>query len=232
MIEQQQARISGAQSARRAFWLPLLIFGATAAAAVPLYREAHSQLCFGYCAVATFSPYGLMGVDAVSRIARVYWLCALPIGYLATVVYYQRLRGGWRPTVRGLFCALTGAAIMLAGTVVTATGWTGFRRTSFEPINLLAFHATTPIMAIGLGVLTLGFLERSYALSIFAVAFVALTLVATMYNFGYYLWRLGVYPDIMKNPALQFLPNVAIPAIVLLVAGLYSLARGRSNATD
>jgi len=82
------------------------------------------------------------------------------------------------------------------------------------PGDLLA-RGTFPLVLIGLGLCVLAWAERSVALTIIAAAYLALSLVASLYDIENILYRLGW--DI--SPAISGLPNVALPALVLLLSG-------------
>jgi len=61
----------------------------------------------------------------------------------------------------------------------------------------------------------LAWAERSIALSVIAAGYLALSLIASLYDIQNVFYRLGWN----LSPAVSSLPNVVLPALVLLLSG-------------
>ncbi len=94
----------------------------------------------------------------------------------------------------------------------------------------LMVRGTFPFVIIAVGLWALAWAERSRALAVIAAVYTATALLASLYNVENLLFRLG------WNPApgdwdLTSLPNVLLPALVLLAAGAGAFAVQRRHRT-
>jgi hypothetical protein len=227
-VARQQAR-----RARHAYWFPLVLFGLLASASSPFYlhQEAANRSCLhalpGHlCRVRgtiRTGPVPLLGSGYLGGIGGLavrggsayYWLAAMLAGLVATAVWY-RLRGnriGLRTPSRGF--VITGMVLLILALLIPAlAAHTGSQLAVLMPGDLLA-RGTFPLVLIGLGLCVLAWAERSVALTVIAAGYLALSLVASLYDIQNVFYRLGWN----LSPAVSGLPNVVLPALVLLLSG-------------
>jgi hypothetical protein len=101
---------------------------------------------------------------------------------------------------------------------------------SHSPLRLLMpgdllIRGTFPFMIIAVSLCVLAWAERSIALTIIAATYLALSLVASLYDIENVLYRLGWN----LSPAVSGLPNVVLPALVLLLSGASAWAVQRRH---
>jgi hypothetical protein len=220
------------KTARHAYWLPLLLFGLLTCGSAPFYIQptancpasAIGQVGPGYHAVhvarhgacagsvrgSVYLPGfgGFLGNGWRVYLA-LYWVLAIAAGLTATYVWYRR-RGrqvGLVTPARGFL--ITGVVVSLLVLVLPTVG--------LVPGDLV-IRGTLPLLIIAAGLWTLARAERSRALLVVAAVYTGTALLASLYNIENVLFRLG------WNPApdqwqLTSLPNVLLPALVLLAAG-------------
>jgi hypothetical protein len=232
-----------ARRARHAYWFPLVLFGLLAGASVPFYiehasarfrctrltRPPRSPLHFpifrckairGTHALSVSGPSFLHNIYlggfgfVTNGYAADYWLGAMLVGLAATAVWY-RLRGdriGVRTPSRGF--VITGLVLLLLALVIPVladhTGVLGI----LMPGDLLV-RGMFPLVLIGLGLYVLAWAERSVALTVISTGYLALSLVASLYDIENVLYRLHW----QISPAVSNVPNVVLPALVLLLSG-------------
>jgi hypothetical protein len=214
-----------ARFARHAYWFPLVLFGLLTCASVPFYIQQFPRGRATYSSPSgpafLQSPYlGGFALTSHQGIAY-YWLGALLLGIVATVIWY-RWRGnrvGLRTPARGyLITGLVVVALALAIPFV-ADQVAGVGRAFVLPLVVpgdLVVRGTFPLVLIGLGLCYLAWAERSVGLAIIAALYLALSLAASLYdieNLYYYVFGSGISPD------ASALPNVLLPALVLLLSG-------------
>jgi hypothetical protein len=156
-----------------------------------------------------------------------YWLGALLLGIVTTVIWY-RWRGnrvGLRTPARGyliaglIIIALTLLIPLVGLGVSTESRGSGLGgvvgMVMFMPGDLVV-RGTFPLVLIGLGLCVLAWAERSVGLTVIAVAYLGLALLASLYDIEnvFYNW-FGWY----LNATESSLPNVLLPALVLLLSG-------------
>jgi hypothetical protein len=79
----------------------------------------------------------------------------------------------------------------------------------------LLIRGTFPLVLIGVGLCVLAWAERSIGLTVIAAGYLALSLVASLYNIENIFYRLGWNISAQASG----LPNVVLPALVLLLSG-------------
>lgn len=81
------------------------------------------------------------------------------------------------------------------------------------PFGNLVIRGLTPLITIAIGLFVLARSERSWPLATFAAAFLALALVASLYDMENVAYRLG-----LGSPGFQ--TNVIVAGVTLLLGGL------------
>jgi hypothetical protein len=221
--------------ARHAYWFPLVLFGLLTCAAIPFYLqpEPHKR---ERCVFAppghicrmrgtVLSPLGPVlpngylggfGSALVRGGAAYYWLAALLVGLAATALWY-RWRGarvGLRTPPRAYL--VIGVAVLVLALVIPVLA----DHNSHSPLRFLMpgdllIRGTFPVVIIAVGLCALAWAERSIALTIIAAAYLALSLTASLYDIENLLYRLGW----ILSPVVSGLPNLVLPALVLLLSG-------------
>lgn len=207
-----------ARLARHAYWFPLVVFGILTAASVPFYlRRLPASGVTGYHAAP---PLGgnvyLAGRGPFATAwAGWYWLIALLAGLAATAAWY-RWRGGrvgLRSPARGY--VIVGLALLGVVLLIPVLGMIGHGPGVLVPGDLVG-RGTFPFVIIAVGLCYLAWAERSVGLGIIASGYLALAIVVSLYDLANVLYRLG-WP---VSPQQGRLPNVVLPAAVLLLAGI------------
>ena len=203
LAEADRAR-SKARAGRRGAWFALVVFGAFVLAAAPLYIARE---------VVTYADGSSSWVSGGWWVS-LYWLIAVPLGYLACVRYYRRHaeRTGvagtvWPWVVTGLvlfvLMALVPPGVFAGWIPAFAMGWTSL-----------------PLFALAGGFLVLAWLERSPYLAVFSlVLFVLPEVCARIYD-PYLGWR--------GFSAVGF--SMIVAGIALLCAGALAwMSEGRAR---
>ena len=211
-----------ARRARHAYWFPLVLFGLLACASVPFYIQNIPTRSGTYPIATTPGPRALqsvyLGGFGLMRAARglpYYWLGAMLLGITASVFWY-RWRGnrvGLRTAARGYL--ITGLVIIALALLLPLAPRISDSLSVITPGDLL-IRGTFPFVLIGLGLCYLVWAERSVGLAIIAALYLAISLVASLYdleNLYYYAFGSGISPD------ESALPNVLLPTVVLLLSG-------------
>jgi hypothetical protein len=202
------------RSARHAYWLPLVLYGVLICLAAPLYVQSAPSYRPGVFS----SPGPSVDVVGLGGMAdgyvAIYWLFALVAGFWLTAWWYRRRgrRAGLLTSARGFIivgAGVTSALILLSVVPPVAQLWPGD----------LVIRGTFPLFVVAIGLLALAWAERSWALVATAVVFTGAAFLANLYDVENILFRLGWNPG-LRQLDLTVLPNILLPAVVLLVAGL------------
>ena len=209
------------RQARHAYWFPLVLFGLLTAASVPLYIQYIPAKSGAYYmsvvgpALLRRTYLGSFGLLA-SVWTPYYWLAALLIGAAATAGWY-RWRGnrvGLRTPARGY--AITVVVLVVLAILVPVIARLAGPGTLFTLMaGDLVIRGTFPFVLIAGGLCFLAWAERSIALAAIAAVYLAMSLVASLYDIVNVFYRLGW--DVSASASQ--LPNVALPALVLLLSG-------------
>jgi hypothetical protein len=151
-----------------------------------------------------------------------YWLAALLGGLALTLWWYRRhaRRIGVKTPARGYLitvAALTAVALVLPFLA-------GLRPFGFLAIVMpgdLIVRGTFPFVIIAIGLCVLAWAERSWALGLIALVYTGTALLASLYDIENVAFRLGWVPTTAQWQYAG-LPNVLLPAVVLLAAGAVS----------
>jgi hypothetical protein len=180
---------------------------------------------------AHFNYYNSENYTADPTAVSVYWLIALPLGFLGSGWWYwlRRRRRGIATSV------LPFVVVGLSFVVLDVLASPGTQQTLhiglIHSIVLravgsgLSNRGAGPLMIIGLGLLVLSYLERSRRLAVFSVGYIGLALVANLYDLGNLTARLGWYVGIHETQLA-----VALAGLYLLAGGLaFGLLQRRST---
>jgi hypothetical protein len=206
---------------RHGSWFPLVTFGLLTLAAAPLFWTTTPRCLNGEnaCAfVQNRAPLGNPFVKGpvgwgIGRWISVYWLVAVPLGYFATVLYYRhRAR---RTGVAGRIWPAVVVGLALLALMVGSFATRGIVLGVPVPVFLLEGRGLEPLLVIGIGLGILARLEHNRGLVLFAVLFLALALLANLYNMENEVYRLGWNLPV----GAVNLPNLVVPGLFLLVGG-------------
>lgn len=222
---------------RSGHWFASCVFGVVILASLPFYiRSTPGRMhCrhFGGKGQGYLSCSGTVPVHGgVSLLGRAfepqpysslggwstfYWVVAIVVGFAAVVVYYQ-LRAR-RVGVQGRIWPAVLAGIVLLGLATWASG------TYFLPGDYL-IRGTSVLVVIAGGLLVLSALERSRPFVLFALGFLGLALLGSLYDVSNLFGRLGIDGPFIYGGEL--LPNLILPGAYLVIGGvLFRLGRGR-----
>ena len=206
---------------RQGSWSPLVMFGLLTLAAAPLFWTTTPRCTNGENACAFVQNGGPLGNPfvkgpvgwGIGRWISVYWLVAVPLGYFATVLYYRhRAR---RTGVAGRIWPAVAVGLALLALMVGSFATRGIVLGVPVPVFLLEGRGLEPLLVIGIGLGVLARLEHNRGLVVFAVLFLALALLANLYNIENEVSRLGWNLPV----GAMNLPNLVVPGLFLLVGG-------------
>ncbi|MEP7023766.1 MAG: hypothetical protein ABJB47_08130 [Actinomycetota bacterium] len=233
LLGEMQALRRQARDARHAYWFPLVLFGLLTCAAAPFY------IVPGRVSWVTSSglPLPMLGRFAgfmVQPGLGYYWLAALLGGLLLTLLWYRRnaRRVGLQTPARaylGTVAGLTTAALVIPLlSQLRSPRWLQHLHVLW-PGDLIV-RGTFPFLIIAAGLWVLARSERSRALAVIAAVYTAAALLSSLYDLANVLVWLGWTPS-GADWSLASLPNVLLPALVLLTAGLGAFAVQRRHRT-
>lgn len=198
-----------------------MLFGLLTAASVPFYLQhipARSGASYATVVGPAFLRRTYLGSfgPLTSAWTPYYWLAALLIGAAATAAWY-RWRGnrvGLRTPARGY--AIIALVLVVLAILIPVLPRLGGVTTPFTVMpGDLVIRGTFPFVLIAGGLCFLAWAERSIALAVVAAAYLSVSLVASLYDIVNVFYRLGW--DISASASQ--LPNVVLPALVLLLSG-------------
>jgi hypothetical protein len=177
LLEDSRLLAQRVRATQRATWFPLLVFAAVTFAAIPVYRYVHPSL------TCRSGQGGIRVCLVYTSAGLVYWPIALVIAYALIATFYVR-----RARARGVGTRVNRyvvAGVILALLMGFVSVWTAMH----PPIgdNVLGLHlrgarlavfagSAGPATAIGLALLFLAVVERSWGLVVLTVAYLAVAL--------------------------------------------------------
>jgi hypothetical protein len=193
---------------QRGGWFPLLVFAAVTLVAAPFYRYGHPQT---HCAS---SRGGGSACLVFPTLALWYWPAALLVAYAAVSWFYVR-----RARERGVGSRAQPYVAVGAVMALVATAWAlwanahpAFLAETLDIGRVRAgaflYRIASPAGAIGLALLLLAWIERSWSLFTLTVAYL-IVVVATV-GIG---WLAHPTP-------WAFLPHLLLDGTVLLLGGI------------
>ncbi|HEV3295106.1 MAG TPA: hypothetical protein VG123_39510 [Streptosporangiaceae bacterium] len=214
-----------ARAARHAYWFPLVLFGLLTCGAVPLYLVTASPPAGAAIYPLSTSPVVLGGLPFTSNgngfFLGWYWAVALVVGYLLTLLWYRRhaRRAGIQTPARGYL--ITGVILtVVALALQPLTRLLPQLSLFWLPFGDIWIRGTFAFLIIAAGLWVLARAEHSPGLTVIAAIYTGAALLASLYNVENILFRIGWNPATPFAWRLTALPNVLLPAAVLLVAGL------------
>jgi len=216
-----------ARARRHAYWFPLVLFGLLTCASAPFYVLPGSRdgsFAIGGPFVPIFA--GAFPRTGWQAYLGCYWLAALAAGLGLTWFWYRvhARRVGLVTPARGYL--ITGAVLIAAGALPWFIWWV-FGRSAFSPFLFLPgdliIRGTFPFLIIAVGFWVLTVAERSWGLFAATAVYTAAALLASLYDIENMLFRLGWNPS-GSGWRLTTLPNVLLPALILLIAGAAAFA--------
>lgn len=197
-----------ARSARHAYWFPLVLFGLLTVAAIPFYAAPGPSVGITVRPLPLLPVLGGLPATTIQDYLGYYWLVALLGGLALTLGWYRRhaRRIGLKTPARAYLItvtALTGLALILP--LLARLG--PFRFLDLAMPADLIVRGTFPFLIIAIGLCVLAWAERSWALGVIAVVYTGTALLASLYN----------VENIVSG---LYLPNLTLPAVVLLAAGV------------
>jgi hypothetical protein len=214
------------RTARHGYWFPLVLFGVLTGAATPIYLAGAASVpaTSGSYQVVNTGPMLLGGMSLGTNGFYIgwYWTAALVIGFLLTVLWYRRRarQAGVRTPARGYL--ITGIVLtVLAVVLPPLSRYAWWLAILWAPIGDAWIRGTFGFLIIAAGLWVLVRAERSRGLAVIALIYTAAALLSSLYNVENVLFRLGWNPGNSASAwTLTALPDVLLPAVVLLVAGL------------
>jgi hypothetical protein len=234
LLGEMRALRRQARAVRHGYWFPLVLFGLLTCVSVPFYRQPAPPMRTGEYAIREAGPVlpflgGYPGFTGSDYLAY-YWMAALLGGLLLTQLWYwwHARRVGLATRARAYL--ITMAALTVAAIVITplselrSPGWL-HALSALQPGDLV-LRGTFPFVIIAASLLALAWAERSLALTITAVIYAGAALLASLYDIVNIVSRLGWN----LPPTDQSLPNVLLPALVLIAgaAAAFAVRRHRS----
>jgi hypothetical protein len=223
------------RAARHAYWLPLVLFGLLTCASVPFYIQPVFPTGTGSFEVGRAGlalPFFGGYAGFLTQSAAYYWMAALLGGLLLTQLWYwwHARRVGLATSARACIigtAVLTVLAIVIPplSQVRSPAGLRWLHHLAVLWPGDLVVRGTFPFLIIAVGLLVLAWAERSVALTVIAVVYAGAALLSVLYDVGTILYWFGWNTP----PGDQSLPNVLLPALVLLVAGTAAFAAQRQH---
>jgi hypothetical protein len=202
----------------------LVLFGLISALAAPLYVRPPESPRGADGSTGSVGLALMLGGDdqATAEPRLLYWLVSLSAGFAATVWWYRRhaQRAGVQTPTRGYVIA----GLLSSAVVISMPFWIGLAsatnagRLAVEPIEMAIYRGAIAFLVIAAGLCVLARLERSPGLAVAAALHAAAAVLAAEYNVENLLFRLGWNPQ-GDQWRYADLPNVLLPAVVLLIGG-------------
>ena len=234
LLAEMKALRSRARTARHAYWFPLVLFGLLICASAPFYVLPGGR-AGGIQGGPALPILGGFSGFTTQRFLGYYWLAALLGGLLLTLLWYRgnARRVGLATPARG-YIVTTAVLTVLALVIpllsqVRSPRWLSW----LQYLHVLwpgdlVLRGTFPFVIIAAGLWVLAWAERSWALAVIAALFTTTALLSSLYDIENVLFRLGWNPP-GSDWSLTSLPNVLLPAFVLLTAGAGAFAVQRHH---
>lgn len=205
------------REAQRGTWFPLALLGLVVLGATPFYRlgpPAHVT-----CGPATLVPGSGGGFRkycsiAIGWPAFIYWTVALVLAYVVIAGFYVL-----RARRRGVGARILPYVVAgIAALILDAALWPVLHKAYVnypDQAALLAVHGLNPLLAIGLALFVLAWVERGWALLVFAAGYLAAALLPNLYS----ITRLLAEHGAAVPRQWHSLPGLWLAGGVLLLGG-------------
>jgi hypothetical protein len=220
---------------RHGFWFPVVLFAILTLLSAPLYWQypaspdsmhchtlnKFSESCSGV--VHSYSAGALapgFGTNGVGRWVSDYWALALVLGYAATVWFYRRQGDRVGVRVRTWPAVFVGVGVLVLVLVLNELDGSWDRAAGGD----LWMRGTVALVILSTGILVLAILERNVWYVVFALGFVGLALLASLYNVSNLFDRFGIGGPFNGNGSEM--PNIILPGVYLLLGGFLFWAVG------
>lgn len=238
LLVEMKALRRRARATRHAYWFPLVLFGVLTCASVPFYIQSAAPSGMTTQANGDVPELPVLGGFAgflVHRYLGYYWLAALLVGLLLTLLWYRRnaRRVGLATPARGYvitLAVLTALALVIPPlSSVRSPHWLSWlQQLGWLWPGDLVVRGTFPFVIIAVGLWALAWAERSPALAVIAAVYTGTAVLASLYDVENLVFRLGWNPG-PGEWDLTSLPNVLLPALVLLATGAGAFAVQRPH---
>ena len=213
---------------RRGFWFPLIVFGALIFLSIPLYwrydlgaagcKTATATRCTS--ALSNSSLYDALDpgyqLDGLSPWLTLYWGFAFAVGYGLTVWYYN-LRAR-KVGVHGRIRLAVAIGGLLVFAVVTANLLIESLTSQSLIVNDVWIRGTVSLILLGIFFVVMAILERSVSFVIYALVFLGVALLSSLYDVSNLFSRIGIDGPFARGG--EDLPNILLPAAYLIVGGI------------
>lgn len=216
---------AGTRAARHAYWLPAGVFGMLVCASAPLYVTPEI-LCDGSspCSYSVLQPVGSVWLAGLGGgLVGLFWAFVLLAGALVTAGWYT-----WYGRVTGLATRVRWpVASWMIGLIVAAGALAATALLGLAFGFIAVGRGFFPLLVIGVGMITLGVLERSRSLIVTSVLVSAWAVLVSLYNVENLLYRLlslvGI-PDSHMPYSVAPTVDVLVPGILLLITAATAFA--------
>jgi hypothetical protein len=228
LLREMKALRRRARATRHAYWFPLILFGALTCASAPFYIQPDASAT--QVSLSGGPELPILGGSPgflTQRYLGYYWLAALLVGLLATLLWYRwnARRVGLATPARGYVvtvAVLTALALIIPPlSRMRSPHWLQYLRVLWP--GDLTIRGTFPFVILAVGLWVLARAERSRALAVIAAVYTGTAVLVSLYDVENVLFRLGWNPS-PGEWRLTSLPNVLLPALVLLAAGAGAFA--------
>lgn len=237
LLRQAKELRRAARKARHAYWGPLILFGLLIGLSAPIYVLGSGQAgSGGFASYGTTQVFGticppvMCGPVWGGAAWGYYWLVALPVGLLLTAVWYR-----WHARRVGLATPSAGYVITTAVLALLViflpmlarlTGQHWLMQTWWIWPADLVIRGTMPLLILAAGLWVLAWSERSRGMVIIALIFTGTAFLVSLYDIQNVLYRVGWNLG-GSDWRLAGLPNIVLPALVLLISGTVAWVSAR-----
>jgi len=212
---------------RQGYWFPLVLFGLLTCSSVPFYiqyvpkRAGAVELTGGR---PTLPVLGGAPAAMDGNYRGFYWLAVLLAALLVTQLWYWWHARRVGVATQARWYVITTATITLMALLIPVLAQvSALRALAILMPGDLMVRGTFPFVIVAAGLLVLAWIERSLLLTVVGVVYAGAAVVASLYDVSNMIARMGW----MLPPADEALPNVLLPAVVLVVGAAVALAVSR-----
>jgi hypothetical protein len=216
-----------ARANRQGYWFPLVLFGLLICASVPFYLQSVPpesgavEFSGSGPALPFLGGYRLAPGD---NYLGFYWLAVLLGALLVTQLWYwSHARRVGVATQARWYVIITAAITLLALLIPVLSQVPSLRPLATLMPGDLVMRGTFPFVIVAAGLLVLAWIERSLLLAVIAAVYSGAAVLASLYNVSNMITRLGWNLPL----AYTALPNVLLPALVLILGAAAALAASR-----